>query len=169
MVVDPEAARFAIAAGVGSEVSLLLGHKLDPQWGTSLQITGRVAHISDGRFQYTGGILGGTWASMGPSAVLETGRIRILISSYPTYDWADEQYRSMGLVPAEAKFVGVKNMMNFRVAYRDVMKAFYVLDLRGPTPPDMRMLPFRRINRPVFPIDGEFDRPMISVCSSVLA
>ena len=166
MVVDPEAARSSIAAGVGAEVSLLLGHKLDPQWGTSLQITGRVAHISDGRFQYTGGILGGTWASMGPSAVLEAGRIRILISSYPTYDWADEQYRSMGLVPAEAKFVGVKNMMNFRVAYRDVMKAFYVLDLRGPTPPDMRMLPFRRIKRPVFPLDGEFGRPMISVCSA---
>jgi len=32
-----------------------------------------------------------------------------------------------GLDPANAKFVGVKNMMNFRFAYRDVMKAHYVL------------------------------------------
>lgn len=166
MVVDPEAAQCCTQAGVGAEVSLLLGHKVDPHWGKPMQISGKVAKISDGRFQYRGGILGGTCASMGPSAVLEAGAVRILISTFPTYDWADEQYRSMGLLPANAKFVGVKNMMNFRVAYREIMKAFYVLDLPGPTPPDMRMLPFKRVKRPVFPLDEDFGCPEIAISSS---
>jgi microcystin degradation protein MlrC len=92
-------------------------------------VNGKVRRISNGRFQYTGGILGGTWATMGPAALLEVGSIQILIATYPTYDWADEQYRSMGMNPEKAKFVGVKNMMNFRFGYRDIMKGFFVLDL----------------------------------------
>ena len=166
MVVDPEAAQACIRAGVGTEISIRLGHKLDPIWGRPIEVTGRVARISDGKFQYTGGILGGTWASMGPSATFEIGGIRILISTYPTYDWADEQYRSMGLAPEEAKFVGVKNMMNFRFAYRDVMKGFFLLDLPGSTPPDMRMLNFKRVRHPLFPLDEEFDDPAIQVSKS---
>ena len=123
----------------------------------------KVLRTSDGRFQYRGGILGGTWASMGPSATLQVGSIQILVASYPTYDWADEQYRCMGMNPAEAKFVGVKNMMNFRLGYRDVMKGFFILDLPGPTPPDMRMLPFRRLKRPLFPWEQEIPQTEMRV------
>ena len=166
MVVDPEAAQACIRAGAGSELSLMLGHKIDPNWGTPIAVTGRVTRISEGRFHYTGGILGGTWASMGPSATFEMGGIRALISTYPTYDWADEQYRSIGLAPEAAKFVGVKNMMNFRIAYREVMKGFFLLNLPGPTPPDMRMLPFKRISHPMFPLDENFDQAATQVSVS---
>jgi len=89
----------------------------------------------------------------------------LLVMSNPTYDWGDDQYRAGGLEPRAAKFVGVKNMMNFRFGYRDVMKAFFVLDLPGPTPTDMRLLPFKRIARPVFPLDREFD-PEIAIAVS---
>ena len=39
----------------------------------------------------------------------------MLVMSTATYDWADEQYLTMGLDPAQAKFVVVKNPMNFRL------------------------------------------------------
>ena len=103
---------------------------------------------------------------MGPSAVLAVGSIRLLVMSNPTYDWGDDQYRSAGLDPATAKFVGVKNMMNFRFGYRDVMKGYFVLDLPGPTPPDMRLLPFQRVNRPVFPLDREFAPAIVTAVSA---
>ena len=54
---------------------------------------------------------------MGPSAVVRPARSSLLVMSLPTYDWADDQYRAAGLDPAQAKFVGVKNMMNFRFGY----------------------------------------------------
>jgi microcystin degradation protein MlrC len=103
---------------------------------------------------------------MGRSAVIEVGSIQILIATYPTYDWADEQYRSMGMNPAGAKFVEIKNMMNFRFGYRDIMKGFFVLDLRGPTPPDMRMLSFKRATRPLFPLDEDISRPEMRISTS---
>jgi len=166
MVVDPDAVQTCLRAGVGRDVSVELGHKVDPIWGTPTTITGRVLRATDGRFQYTGGILGGTWASMGPSVVVGVGVIQILIMTYPTYDWADEQYHSVGMNPARAKFVGVKNMMNFRYGYRDVMKGFFVLNLPGPTPPDMRSLPFKRATRPLFPLDEDFTDLKIQISTS---
>lgn len=166
MVVDPEAALACARTGIGGNLTIDLGHKLDPVWGKPVRVGGKVVRLSDGRFRYTGGILGGTWATMGASAVLQVGSVHILIQSYPTYDWADEQYRSVGLHAETAKFVGVKNMMNFRFGYRDLLKGFFVLNLPGPTPPDMKMLPFRRVMRPIFPLDELPEHPEIRISTS---
>lgn len=159
MVVDPDAARACHHAGVGAEVTLEIGHRVDRRWGRPVTITGRVTVLTDGRFRYRGGIFGGTIGSMGPSAVLDVGSVRLLIQTNSSYDWRDEQYRSVGFEPAAAKWIVVKNMMNFHRAYGDVMKGFFVLDAPGPTPPDMRALPFGRAIRPWFPLDEDLDPP----------
>jgi microcystin degradation protein MlrC len=143
-------------------VTLDLGHHVDPRWGSPLGVSGVVERLTDGAFTYRGGIFGGTSASMGSSAVLRVGAIQILITTWPTYDWAREQYESVGLDCAAARFVGVKNMMNFRSGYRDIARAFFVLDLPGPTPADMRLLTFKQIERPMFPLDS-IESPEIAV------
>jgi microcystin degradation protein MlrC len=165
-VVDPAAAEACHLAGAGAEIELTVGHWRDPRWGEPLPLHGTVRRLLDGRFRYAGGILGGVEVSMGPSAVVEAGPVSLLVMSQPTYDWADDQYRAAGLDPDAAKFVGVKNMMNFRFGYGAVMKGFFVLDLPGPTPPDMRLLPFERITRPVFPLDRQLETPEIAITTS---
>ncbi|NQT14949.1 MAG: M81 family metallopeptidase [Planctomycetes bacterium] len=154
-VVDPEAAEICHRRGVGSEVILQLGHKLDPKWGTPLGVTGTVAKLSDGTFTYTGGIWEGQQGHMGPTAVLAIGAVRVLIASRPTYDWADEQFRCVGLDVCRAKFVVAKNPMNYRIAYADVAQAAYVLDTPGPTPATMRHHQYQHLQRPYFPADQD--------------
>lgn len=153
MVVDPAAARRCHEVGEGSAIWLEVGHSLDPRWGQPLALSVVVDRVLDGNFRYRGGIFGGRHASMGPSAVVSVGPLRLLVQSVPTYDWEDEQYQAAGMMATEAKFVGVKNMMNFRRAYGHIAPAFFVLDLPGPTPPDMRMLEFKRALGPWFPRD----------------
>jgi microcystin degradation protein MlrC len=165
-VVDPAAAAACHRAGRDATLSLTVGHRRDPRWGEPLIVNARVETLADGRFRYQGGIFGGVEVSMGPSAVVAIGSIKLLIMSIATYDWGDDQYRAAGLDPSNAKFVGVKNMMNFRFGYKDA-KAFYVLDLPGPTPPDMRLLPFERIIRPIFPLDRELEAPSIAISTSI--
>jgi hypothetical protein len=46
------------------------------------------------------------------------------------------------------------------------MKGYFVLDLPGPTPPDMRTLSFERLTRPIFPLDREFDEPDLTISIS---
>jgi microcystin degradation protein MlrC len=153
MVVDPRAAEKCAEAGIGSTVTLELGYGVDPSWGSPLEVTGTVALLSDGRFLYTGGAYGGTYACMGLTALLRVRSIAVLIMSFPTYDWADEQYRAVGIDPAQYKFVGVKNPMNYRFAYRQIMRAAYVVDTPGPTAAHVLHLPFKKMQRPFFPFD----------------
>jgi len=40
--------------------------------------------------------------------------------------------------------------MNYRFAYRGVGKAALIVDTPGPTPPHVRGLPYRRMQRPFF-------------------
>jgi len=155
MVVDPEASATCHKAGEGANVRISLGHRMDTRWGEPVEVIGVVTKVSDGRFIYSGGIWDGVEGEMGPSAVVKMGEARVLISSQPTYDWADEQYRSVGLDAREVKFVVAKNPMNYRMAYDDFAKAAFVLDTPGPTPPTMKQVDFKKVKRPYFPLDED--------------
>ena len=157
-VVDPAAAQQCHQAGVGAEVTLLLGHQQDPRWGKPIHVTGWVVRVSDGRFHYDGGIFAGVEGNMGPTAVLAIGAIQVLITTYATYDWRDEQFRALDLAPRTAKFVVAKNPMNFRLAYGDYAQTTFILDTPGPTPPTLRHVPFQKLKRPYFPLDTEIGR-----------
>jgi microcystin degradation protein MlrC len=154
-VVDPEAAAACHSAGAGGRVTMALGHKLDPQWGDPAVVSGVVRRLGDGGFRYTGGIWEGQNGNMGPTAVLEIGAVQALISTHATYDWADEQFRSMDLDTRGAKFIVVKNPMNHRLGYAGVSKAAFILDTPGPTPATLRHVRFKNLRRPYFPADQD--------------
>ena len=152
-VVDPEAAARCHEAGVGAELTVDIGHKLDPRWGDTHSFEGHVEKLHDGRFTYTGGQWEGLHADMGPSAILSVGAVRILITSLASYDWSDEQFRALDLDPTLAKFIVAKNPMNYRQAYGDIAKAVFVLDTPGPTPATLKNVNFAKLQRPYFPAD----------------
>ena len=154
-VVDAAAAAQCQGAGVGAEIGLDLGHRHDPRWGAPLSVRGKVVRLGDGRFAYRGGVFAGTEGNMGPSAVFAIGQVQVLIASHPTYDWLDEQYRSMGLDPMAARFVVAKNPMNHRMAYGEVAAGVFILDTPGPTPATVRQLPYQNLERPFFPADPD--------------
>jgi len=152
-VVDAQAAAACEAAGVGATVSVPLGHRLDPRWGTPVPVTGEVVRLTDGEFTYRGGIWDAQIGNMGTTAVLRVGSIEIMIASHGTYDWGGEQYESVGMDASSARFVVVKNPMNFSMAYGDIARAVHVLDTPGPTPASVRSTEFRNLQRPYFPLD----------------
>ena len=90
---------------------------------------------------------------MGTTAVLRVGPIEIMIASYGTYDWGGEQYESVGMDASSARFVVVKNPMNFSMAHGDIAGAVHILDTPGPTPASVRSTSFRNLQRPYFPLD----------------
>ena len=153
-VVDPEAATACHEAGAGSTITLEVGHKVDPKWGAPVRVTGVVTRLGDGRFVYQGGFWDGQPGAMGPTAVLRIGAIDLLIASHGTYEWADEQYRSHDLDPSSAKFIVVKNPMNYRMSY-GAAKATFILDTPGPTPPTLKHVRYRNLARPYYPSDEE--------------
>jgi microcystin degradation protein MlrC len=154
-VVDPESAALCHQAGVGAAVTLSLGHQLDRRWGEPITVSGRVAWLGDGRFRYTGGIWEGQEGHLGPSAVLQSGPVQVLIATHATYDWADEQFRCAGLDARTAKFVVVKNPMNHRLGFAGVYRERFILDTPGPTPAVLHHVKYRRLQRPYYPADRD--------------
>ncbi len=154
-VVDPLVASLCHATGIGSRLRVQLGHRVDPRWGSPAEVWGEVMHLTDGKFRYSGGIWDGQLGDMGPTAVFRIGSLDVMIASHPTYDWNEEQFQSVGLDARQAKFIVVKNPMNFQMAYGSFAKAAFILDTPGPTPATLKHVQFRRLQRPYFPRDEE--------------
>jgi microcystin degradation protein MlrC len=150
LITDPEAVGRCVAAGVGAEVSLDVGGKLTPAFFRPVRVAGRVRTLSDGRFQMK---LPPIPANRGLTAVLGVGNIFIVLSEKPVYTWDEECYRSVGLFPRQAKLVQVKSPGGFRPIYEPFARAIIELDAPGPTDSNLARLPYKRVTRPLFPLD----------------
>jgi len=150
---DAEAAAMAARAGVGSTVTLALGHKLSPRDGAPLVVTGQVRTLSDGTFmQYDAGA-NGMLAQYGLTAVLAVNDLRIAIRSLPSMEWDTGMFYSVGLDPRRAALVFVKSPSHFRTAFAPLAARILVAATPGPACPDMRQLRFTHVTRPLYPLD----------------
>ena len=156
-VVDPDAAQLAHKVGLEQKIEFQLGHKIDTKWGKPILLEAVVTQLSDGVFTYRGGIWDGRVGYMGLTAVLKVASIQIVISSNATYDWMTEQFELLTLDIIRAKFIVVKNPMNYQQAYEKIMKAAFVLDTPGPTPANTKALTYTNITNNWFPLDKDIE------------
>ncbi|MBM7568385.1 M81 family metallopeptidase [Paenibacillus sacheonensis] len=156
VVTDAPAVAAAIDAGVGREVSLSIGHTLNPA-GEPIAVRGTVVRIGDGRFRLGGGHAKNTVARMGRCVVLEIGRISLLIGERAVFSGDPSMYRTMGLEPTAADIVMVKSASQFRADYDALSRHIYILDTPGSSPANIRSLPFEKLARPFYPFDDDFD------------
>jgi len=152
-IVDPEAARQAHAAGVGMDFRGTLGAKKDPRFGRPVPVEGRIGYLSDGTFTLKGPVFTGKRVSMGPTALLEVGRLKIVVGSGAVIAVDPELYRSQQVEPAEQDLVAVKSPSLFRPGYKSMLRTVLHLDMPGVCQGNLRKVPFRKINRPIWPLD----------------
>jgi len=153
-LVDPDGVAQAAAAGVGAAVSLEIGGKFDRVNSKPVQVSGRVRLISDGRWVARAcGYNTGIEVQMGRAAVLQVGQVRILLAERSAMTVDPELYRSHGIDPCHMKIVVVKSPNGFRAAYEPIAKAIFLVDTPGVSTANLRALPFKRLPRPIYPLD----------------
>ncbi|HJS89245.1 MAG TPA: M81 family metallopeptidase [Steroidobacteraceae bacterium] len=150
---DAEAAEACARAGVGSTLTLDVGHKVSRNDGRPLHITCRVHTISDGAFVMLGAGAQGTRLEQGLTAVVSIGDVRLVIRSLPAMEWDTGIYTAFGLRLEAAALVFVKSPSHFRVAFAPYARRILSADTPGPTCPNMRRLVFRNVTRPLYPLD----------------
>jgi microcystin degradation protein MlrC len=91
---------------------------------------------------------------MGPCTVVRAGGVLVLLTSRRTPPFDLAQWRSQGVDPEGLFAIGVKATVEHEPAYEPIAKASYAVDLPGPCTEDLRRLPFRRVSRPVYPLDN---------------
>lgn len=159
-LVDPASVAAAIEAGIGSTVTLRVGGALDRKHSKPVKVTGTVKLISDGRWVGRArGYNTGITTCMGRAVVLEVGQVQILMAERSSMTVDPELFRSHGIEPLYCKIVVVKSPNGFRAAYEPIAKAIFLVDTPGVSTANLRRLPFRRVPRPIYPLDPETPKP----------
>ena len=115
---------------------------------------------SDGRFtledkQSHLASMSGVHIEMGPCVVVQSNGITILLTSRKTAPFDLGQLRSQGLEPGAFAVIGVKAAVAHKRAYDPIAGASYYVDTPGPCTGNLRSLPWKQLQRPVYPIDPE--------------
>jgi microcystin degradation protein MlrC len=156
-IYDPEAVQKAIAAGIGGEVALAVGGKMAmpaiPGESRPLAVTGTVKTISNGRFRNKGPMGRGVQMDMGPSVVLDTGRVEIALISRHVEPNDLNCLLSLGIDPMQKRFVMLKSRIHWRAGLGSLAKAVVECAGMGVCTSDYGQLTFKNVRRPIYPLD----------------
>jgi microcystin degradation protein MlrC len=154
---DPGAVQAMRKAGVGARVTIALGGKTDMpsigEKGRPLEVTGRVKALTDGEWVVTGPMATGVTAHMGPSAVLDTGTIEIVVVSHHHEPFDLGVFTSLGIDPAKKRYLLLKSRIHWQAGFKPIARHTLTLDGTGVTTSDNGRLSFRKVRRPIFPLD----------------
>lgn len=149
-LVDPQALQIASSAGVGAELSIELGGKFDTVFNQPVQVTGRVAAISNG---LTVDLHDRGICDLRRTALLQVGQIRIVLLDHRSFAINHPiLYTHLGLEIADAKMVVLKTASNFQF-FAPWRKQLIRVDSPGTTQSNLRDFSWKRIPRPIFPLD----------------
>ncbi|HEY0420058.1 MAG TPA: M81 family metallopeptidase [Acetobacteraceae bacterium] len=160
-IYDPEAVERCAAAGVGAEIALEIGAKLPmpllPVASRPLEVSGRVRTLSAGYFTASGGLSPGLRVFMGKTAVLDTGRVQVVLLSRHIEPTAQEMLQVLGIDPAKKRFVAIKSRVHWRADLGRIAREIVECAGVGVCTSDYGQLEFRNVRRPVFPLDPQLE------------
>lgn len=160
VIADPGAVAEVSSRSKGATARVRIGGKrsrLDPG---PVELDVELVSTSSGRFELEDpqshlASMFGRRIEMGPCAVVCHRGIDILLTSRATPPFDLGQLRSQGIVPEKCFVIGVKAAVAHRRAYDPIAAASYTVDTPGPCSTNLRAFPYRRIRRPIYPLDEE--------------
>jgi len=154
---DPDAVQKMIAAGVGNNVTLQLGGKTDmPSIGLAgkpLTVTGRVRTITDGEITFRGPMYTGLKSHLGPTAVLDTGRALIVVTSLHHEPFDLVIFRHCGIEPTKKRYLMLKSRIHYRAGFKPIASHIVECHGAGVTNADLSVYRYTRLQRPSYPLD----------------
>jgi microcystin degradation protein MlrC len=153
LIVDPDAADTLYSTVVGNAAEVTLGGKSDISFGAPLRLEGQVIAVSDGNMVHDGPMNRGVAINLGKSALFRVGGIDIVVTSRKAQVYDLQHFRFLGAEPADYDVLVVKSAHHFRAAFEPIARAVELVDAGGLTSRNYRDLPYRRVRRPVYPLD----------------
>jgi microcystin degradation protein MlrC len=112
-----------------------------------------VRALTDGRFRVTGPIYTGQVAAMGRTAVVEAEEATLVLTERPMEPFDLGVFTSAGVDPTRYDFLILKSRMYCRPVFEPLSRGIVLCDSRGITSSDYSLFRFRRIRRPIYPLD----------------
>jgi microcystin degradation protein MlrC len=146
---DPGAVRLCRLAGVGARLALRLGGKIGPISGPPLDVEAEVRHLAQGaRQRFSGG-----WTQLGDIAALRIGGVEVLVNGVRTQGFDPALFTDHGIALADKRLIVVKSAQHFHAGFAPIAAEILWLDGPGALSQDFAALPYRRVRRPIWPLD----------------
>jgi microcystin degradation protein MlrC len=122
--------------------------------GQPRTVTGRVKLICDGRFRNRGPMARGEMNDMGPTAVLDTGKVEIVVISDHVEPHDLAAFQAVGIDPSRKRFVMLKSRVHWRAGLKPLARAVVECAGTGVCTSDYELLAFKHVRRPIYPLDA---------------
>ena len=156
---DPAAVATMVDAGVGQRVRLALGGHTDMPSigldGAPLAVEGRVQAITDGEFVITGPMYTGVRTlprSHGRSRI-NGGRAQIVVTERPHEPFDLGVFTHAGIDPRKKRYLMLKSRIHYRAGFKPIASHIVECAGAGVTNADLSVYPYRKLTRPIFPLD----------------
>ncbi|MFC3124396.1 M81 family metallopeptidase [Pseudoroseomonas globiformis] len=148
---DPVSVAACHAAGKGAQVTLDVGGRFSTV-APPITVSGKVLGLgTEAHVTYDGPADAGYKSKIGAFAVLEIGKVHVLLTDQP-YSYLDPDYfRAMGVNPAEMRVIITRSGYHFTLNFA-AMGECITVDTPGMTSYRVDELPFT-VARPFFPLD----------------
>jgi microcystin degradation protein MlrC len=159
-IADPLSVRRAQEVGRGNTGPFILGGKTDAHHGAPLTVPARVAWLGDITFVHRGPMGTGAQSRLGGGAMLEIGEppVRVIVTEHRTQVLDPEIFRVVGIVPEEQRVLVVKSSVHFRAAFAPLASQIIEVDSPGLASPNLHAFPYRKLRRPIWPLEDQFSQ-----------
>ena len=154
---DPPLAAEAHGLGVGAVFEARFNRAETQEFSRPFVARGRVVALCDGTVIGRRGIGKGRTLRLGPSALIEVGGVRVVVGSIRQQASDPGYFEMLGVDLAGVRSLVVKSRGHFRAAFDELFAGERILevDVPGLTTPVLSRVAWRRIPRPIFPLDPD--------------
>ena len=153
LLCDPEAIAVCVEAGVRQGVIARVGAKCDRHHGEPVDISGRVLLLSDGVYRNIGPMWHGILEDQGRTAVVKVEGVLVVLTERRMPMWNLQQLRTLGIEPRTLRIIVVKAAIAYRAAYAPIARRIIEVDTPGLAAADVRRFNYKRLERPIYPLD----------------
>jgi microcystin degradation protein MlrC len=146
---DPIAVRLCLDAGLNATFPLRLGGKIGPTSGLPIDAEVTVVGLKRDCWQS----FGPTQVSLGECAAVRIGGVEVVLITKRNQALGLELFSNLGIDPRAKKVLVVKSTNHFMGAYGPIAKQVLYIDADGPLCRDYRKIPYRKVQRPIWPLD----------------
>lgn len=149
---DPLAVGICLSVGVGAKLKLRLGGKFEPHSGPSIDVEAEVLHLAQNTWQDQ---LSNERVPIGDVAVVRVHGIEVLLNTKRTGVFSPTMFTRHGIVLEGKQVIGLKNLFRHTDVFAPLVRGQLYVATPGACPPDWASIPFRRIPRPIWPLDDD--------------
>jgi microcystin degradation protein MlrC len=155
VIFDPALAAEAARLGPGARFRAVFNRAAPDDFSKRFEADARVVAIRDGDCVGRRGFYAGRRLNLGLSALLDVGGISVVVISIRTQCADPVFFEMMGLDIGAARAVVLKSRGHFRAGFDEFFAPPQIVEVDAPglTSPVLTRFDFRRMPRPVFPID----------------